>query len=170
VAVALALLASACSVEEVLSVPDCQTGGSAFIVAQSVPTGDLVPCFNPLPAGWEVTSVKINQDGSVFRMDSDRAGDDAAVLRYAERCDLDDAVSIPSDQDGADGFEYIERIEPGFRAERYFVFNGGCVWWEFDFDDDAQSGLAIELDNSLVLVTRESLNQSMRESFIDEEL
>ena len=36
-ATSLALFATACSVENSLSVPDCATGGSVFIVAQSVP-------------------------------------------------------------------------------------------------------------------------------------
>ncbi len=166
----LAVVVSACSVEEALPHPNCQAGGSVFIAAQSVPSADFAPCFNPFPTGWEVTSVKIDQDGTLIDLDSDRAGSHAAKLRYAETCERGEAVHIPTDHGGVAAFEYIERLEPGFRAERYFVFSGGCVWWEFDFDNDAPAALSIELGNSLDLRTRVSLNEMMSESFIDEEL
>lgn len=164
------LLTAACSVEEALPVPDCQRGESAFIVAQSVPTADLVPCLNPLPVGWEIDAVNIDQDGTAIRLDSDRAGLRAAGLHYVETCDLGEAVSVPSDQEGAETFEYIEQIEPGFRAERYYVFGGGCVWWDFEFESGASATLSIELQDRLVLTSRDDLNDNIRENFIDEEL
>lgn len=166
----LGLLSAACSVEKTLPVPHCEQGESALIVAQSVPTADLIPCFNPLPVGWEVDAVTINQDGTVIRFDSDRAGVGAANLYYAETCDLGDAVTVPSEQDGAEAFEYIEQIGPGFRAERYYLFPGGCVWWEFEFDADASATHSIEVQDRLMLVTRKFLNENIRQTFIDEQL
>ena len=169
-AAVLGLVAAACSVEHALPVPDCQRGESALIVAQSVPTADFVPCLDPLPTGWVADTTKIDQDGTVIRLSSDRAGAGAASLHYAETCEVGEAVSVPSDQEGAEAFEYVERIEHGFRADRHYVFAGGCVWWEFDFDADASATLSIELQDRLTLVTREFLNESIRENFIDEEL
>jgi hypothetical protein len=175
---AIALFAVGCSVEDSLPIPSCVDGGSAFIVAQSVPTGDLIPCFDPLPTGWEVESVKINQDGTVIRLDSDRAGEGAAGLHYADACDTGEAVPVPSDHDGADRFDNVETGEPGdsgsLRGQRYYVFSGGCVWWDFDFvgadDSVVLFSLSLELGNTLSLVTRDWLNESIRENFIDEEL
>ena len=57
--IALAVLASGCSIEETTSIPDCERGDSGILVAQSVPTADLVPCFTSLPTGWEPDIVKI---------------------------------------------------------------------------------------------------------------
>ena len=173
VAVTIAVLAasaSSCSVEDSQPMPSCEEGGTANIGAQSVPTAELVPCLDPLPAGWEVDNVRIDQDGMIVRFDSDRAGDDAAVFHYTATCDIGDAVSAPSEQEGAERFEDVERIEPGFRAQRYYLFEGGCIWWEFDFDDDATAALAIDLGDRLQTITRDALNEIVRESFIDVEL
>ncbi len=150
--------------------PDCIEGGTVNLAAQSVPSAQLVLCFDPLPAGWDVDNVRIDQDGTEVRFDSDRAGDDAAVFHYTATCDIGDAVSAPSEHDGADRFDHIERVDPGFRAQRYYVFEGGCMWWEFDFDEDATAALAIELGEHLTTITRDALNEMMRESFIDERL
>ena len=167
---ALALAASACSVEDVMEAPDCESGGSYIIVAQSVPTADLVPCFNTLPAGWEITNVRIDQSGTAIRLDSDRAGSGAAQLRYVDDCDREGAVSVPSDQEGANRYELIESVEPDFRARRYYTFVGGCVEWDFDFSADASAALSIELGDALILLTRTEINDIIRENLIDEEL
>ena len=168
--VALGLMGVACSVEEVLPPPWCLGGGSELIVAQSVPTATLVPCLGPLPNGWEVDGVRVDQDGSIVRLDSDRAGTEAARLVFSQHCDITDAVLVPSDQSGIPAYEAIGRIQPGFLGERIYIFKGGCVRWEFDFDPDVSATLAIDLQARLTLVPRSEINRSIRESFIDEEL
>jgi len=165
-----ALVAGGCSVEDSLPMPSCTEDGTTSLGAQSVPTAELVPCLDPLPEGWEVDNVRVDQDGMELRFDSDRAGDNAAVFHYTATCDIGDAVSTPSEQRGAERFEYVERIAPSFRAERFYVFDGGCIWWEFDFDADASAALAIDLGDRLQTVTRESLNEMVRETFIDVDL
>lgn len=170
VVVGIGLIAAACSLEQALPVPDCIDGGSGLIVAQSVPTAELVPCLGPLPDGWTVHGVTVDQDGSEVRLDSDRAGGNAARLHYRPTCDIGEAVSVPSDQEGAEAYEYIGRITSGFQADRIYLFEGGCVRWEFDFDSDASATLSIELQDRLELLSRASLNENIRETFIDEEL
>ena len=167
---AVSLVAAGCSVEETLPFPHCFEEGSGLIVAQSVPTADLVPCLSGLPDGWELDTIKVNQDGTVVRLDSDRAGDGAAVLRFAEECDLGEAISVPGNLEGAERFEFIERVTRGFRASRYYVFAGGCAWWDFDFAIGATSALSVELGDYLDLLTRDSINEGIRRGFIDEEL
>lgn len=169
---AVGLAASACSVEEQIGAPSCFGDGPVLIVAQSVPGASLIPCLDSLPAGWVVASTVIDQDGSVVRFDSDRAGAGAARLSYAETCEIGDAVPQLNDiaDVEAELYRRPERMTPGFREQKYYVFSGGCVWWEFDFDDDVSSTLSVELGSRLQLVSREALNENIRESFIDEEL
>lgn len=62
------------------------------------------------------------------------------------------------------------RHHPGLWAERYYLSPGGCVWWEFDFDSDASATHSIELQDLLMLFARQYLNETMRKSFIDEDL
>ncbi len=163
-------LLGACSVSSSLPAPACEGGESILIVAQSVPSAELLPCLTELPRGWTVQTVDVTQQGTTLRLDSDRAGTVAAVLRFVEACDTSDAVSLPSDLEGAELFEYIDQITPSFRAQRYYEFPGGCVWWDFDFNADNSAALSIDLGNSLALVSRDALNESIRNSFIDEEL
>lgn len=159
-----------CSIEDAQGEPSCLDGNTANLVVQSVPTAQLVPCFEALPAGWGVDDVQIDQDGTVILFDSDRAGGEAATFHFVAACELGDAVFIPSEHDGADRYELIERVDPAFRAQRFYVFEGGCMRWEFDFDDDAPAGLSIELGDRLVTVTRDFVNQAVRDQFIDEDL
>lgn len=170
VAAPFALVMAGCAMEEVLPEPSCVDGGTVFLAAQSVPTAELVPCFDPLPAGWGVGWVSIDQDGTGIGFDSDRAGERAAVFRFLESCDVGEAVSAPSEFDHTERYEFIERVDPSFVAERFYVFDGGCAWWQFEFDEGATAALAVELGDRLTLVSRSELDRSVRESFIDVEM
>jgi hypothetical protein len=165
----LVFTVAACSVEDVMTAPDCQSGGSILISAQSVPTADLLPCFNPLPPGWEIVQVQITQDGTKVQLNSDRAGQGAASLHFEDSCDTGGAALVPSDQAGAERYELIESVAPDFRGQRFYVFPGGCVWWDFDFSADASASLSIELGDALTLVTRLALREDISETFIDED-
>lgn len=163
-------LLSACAIEDSIPAPSCSTGGSHLIIAQSVPTASQVPCLDFLPTGWTVSQVSVNQDRSVITLDSDRAGSGAAVLRLDASCDVTDAISAPSEFPSAERFDHVERLAPGFRADRFYVFDGGCVSWSFDFDEDASATEAIAVGDALGLVSRKELNDGLRETFVDEEL
>jgi hypothetical protein len=166
----VAPLAAACSVEQTLPPPYCFEEGSGLIVAQSVPTASQIPCFADLPTGWTFASVLVNEEQTVVRLDSDRVGDDAAVLRLEESCDTSGAVESPSGQPAAERYDLIERLQPGLRAEQFYVFPGGCVWWSFDFDSGTSATEAVAVDDALELVSRVALNEGLRETFIDEEI
>lgn len=170
VIVLVALLATGCSIEDGQGEPRCEGGNTANIAAQSVPTASLVFCLEPLPDGWSVDNVRIDQDGTLIRLDSDRAGDDAAILHYTEACEVGDAVYTVSELDGAERYDLIEQVAPNFRAKRFYTFEGGCLWWEFDFAPEATSALSIELGDRLYTITRDEMNRAVRDSFIDEDL
>jgi hypothetical protein len=164
------VVAMGCAVDEALPAPRCTDGGSALIAAQSVPTASQIPCLAPLPDGWLVASVGIDQDGTVVRLDSDRAGDDAATLRLEAECDISNAVSAVTEFPTVARYDRIDRLEPGFRASRFYVFPGGCVWWSFDFDNDASATESVAIGETLELISRDEFNDSLRETFIDEDI
>ena len=160
---------AACSTEEAMDAPRCD-GGSTMLAAQSVPLASLAPCFERLPEGWSFTTITIDQGGTTVHLDSDRAGPGAATLRFGETCDVGSAAKVPSDLEGAERFDDIEGLQPGFRARVSYRFEGGCVAWRFAFDNDASATESVALEGSLRLVSRDELNASLRETFIDEEL
>jgi hypothetical protein len=168
---ALILVASACSVSETLTEPWCsRDSGTAWIAAQSVPTAQLLPCFDPLPTGWETERVTINNTGTIVTFDSDRAGGAAARFTFSDTCDIGDAVSTPSEYAETERFELVLEVSPQFRAKRHYRFEGGCVTWDFDFDASTPSAISVELGQSMRLPTRKEVNDYMRLNFIDEEL
>lgn len=168
--IAVCLLGAACSVQSATPLPSCTEGGSGLIAAQSVPSATLLPCVGSLPDGWTADAVDVNQDRTIIRFDSDRAGEDAAVLRFTESCDIGPAVSTPSDHDGAQRFDDIQRLQPSFKARRLYVFEGGCVTWLFDFDRGVSATQSVAIGDSLTLVPRQLVNDQLRATFVDEEL
>jgi hypothetical protein len=159
-----------CSVQQTLPPPNCFGDGAGLIVAQSVRSASQVPCLFDLPTGWTVATVQVNEHHSVVTFDSDRAGEGAAVLRLEEECDVTAAVPAPSDQPAAERFDLIERVQPSFRAERFYVFPGGCVSWTFDFDEGTSATESVSIGNALALISRQDLQDNVREDFIDEEI
>lgn len=170
VLVTAAASVTSCAMDDVLPAPECDGGGTVILVAQSVPDADLVPCFDPLPAGWVVASVTIDDAGTLVRFDSDRAGEGAATFGYLPVCELGRAVPTSSEHERTERYELVERVAPSLRAERTYLFDGGCVRWTFDFADGAPAALSIELGDRLSLVPRAELNRSIRESFVDAEV
>ena len=169
VAVAIMTTAASCAVDQALPPPKCEGGSAALIVAQSVPTAMQIPCLDRLPDGWSVASVSVNQERSGVRLASDRAGDNAATLHLVAECDTSAAVSAPSDLSEAERYDQIDRLEP-FRASRFYIFAGGCVSWTFDFDRDTSATESVAIGDALQLRSRQVLNDSIRETFIDEEI
>jgi len=166
-----ALAASAgCSATATMPAPECPTGGSSLIVAQSVPSASQVPCFESLPEGWSVSSVDVNQDRSVIRFDSDRAGPGAAILHLDRTCDVSAAVSTASEFPDAERFDQIEQLAPGFRASRFYRFDGGCVRWDFAFDHNASATEAVAVGDALRLIPRQELSDRLSETFVGEGL
>jgi hypothetical protein len=169
-ALLLAFFVASCSVQDATPLPSCGQGDSALIAAQSVPTAQMLPCLTHLPLGWDVDAVDITQDGTTIRFDSDRAGHHAAELVFAEMCDPTGAAQQQNDQDGVERFARTERVEPGLRAKSFHVFEGGCVTWSFDFDNDVPRSELDELDDTLVLHPRSAAQDGFAEFFPDRDL
>ncbi len=144
--------------------PDCGTGDDAITVAQSVPSATLVPCIATLPAGWELGGVRVKRDRTRLWLDSDLAGDRAveATLTPQDECDVSDATPVPSDEIGTERYEQPERLPPGLRSTRFYLFPGGCVTYRFEFDDEATPGLMFSVDQALAFQPRSTLLDHVR--------
>jgi hypothetical protein len=138
--------------------PDCGTGKTMVLAAQSVPSATVLPCVASLPAGWEVQHLDIRRGRTRFDLGSDRAGDHAVqvTLRPAGDCELGGAEPVPSGRVGARRFERPERLQ-GLRTTRVDVFEGGCVTYRFAFADDAPTAAVFEADQALGFQPREAL-------------
>ena len=97
-----------------------------WLEAQSVPSASQVPCVRPLPVGWALGNVAVNDGRSVISLDHDRAGE-VMVARLTAGCDVGQATEQASGQPGVRRYQLVERQGPDFSAVRFDVFPGGCV-------------------------------------------
>ena len=133
--------------------PSCGTDNVLVLMAQAVPAATSVPCMAALPAGWELGGVGIKRGEASFWLDSDRAGDRAVTVTLLppSGCRTDEAVEVLSDESDMERFEQPERLPPELRSTRYYLFEGGCVTYEFDFGADADTELLFAADSALGL-------------------
>jgi hypothetical protein len=159
-----------CGGGEEFPAPECGGGSTVLVEAQSVPTAGLLPCLDRLPDGWTIAHVRVDQGGTTVRLDSDRAGGGAAELRFRPSCDVTGAVRVSSDLPPAVRFDRIDQLVPRFRGARYYVSDGACTSWLFDFDDGVTATEAVAISDALQLVRRDVVETNVREHFVDEEL
>ena len=121
---------------QVTGTPTCGTSNLMVLMAQSVPEATSVPCVASVPAGWDVSSIHVKRERSTFTLDSDQAGTHAVVVTLvpADECSVDGASEVPSDEPDMRQFERPERVQPSLKSTRYYLFPGGCVTYQYDFD------------------------------------
>jgi hypothetical protein len=139
---------------------------SMVLAAQAVPTASLLPCIEDFPVGWIFGGSEISNGLSSFWLDSDRAGFQAVRVQLTETCDVSEAVEVTPGQDeaGTRRFEEPISLRPRFVANRYYVFEGGCVTYRFAFNPRIEPALAVDIDEALSFRSRLLFVERMRET------
>jgi hypothetical protein len=146
--------------------PNCDAehyGDILIIEAQSVPTAQHVPCVGALPVGWSLTDFTATNEGTHFYLDSDRAGFRAVKVQLRSDCNVRGASQVPSDTPGTEQYERIDTLGERYSGTRYYVFEGGCVTYDFDFTGDGRTELAREVSLALEFFPRAELEKLARE-------
>ena len=147
----------------VLQTPECREPSDQLVLmAQSVPSASMVPCLESLPVGWSFSGLDAREGSSRFHLNSDRAGVKAASVSLTPRCDVSEATEIPSDEPGTRRFEHIRAVGQDFAGTRYYVFDGGCVAYRFNFLGEGRTSLANEVSLGLGFFPREALAEELR--------
>jgi len=144
------------------SIPWCDDFSVLVLAAQSVPEAQIIPCIEAMPIGWEAGDANIDEQRTVFTLDSKIAGDSAARVELAPECDTSDHVQVPSDIADAERFEYVESIDTGVRGQRVYVFEGACVAIDIDFRVDVSAALISEISLAVGFITRDEVNDAVR--------
>jgi hypothetical protein len=139
---------------------------SMVLEAQAVPTASLLPCIEDFPVGWIFGGSEISNGLATFWLDSDRAGFQAVRVQLTEACDVSEAVEVTPGQDeaGTRRFEEPISLRPRFLANRYYVFEGGCVTYRFAFNPSVEPALAVDIDEALSFRSRLLFVERMRET------
>jgi hypothetical protein len=150
-------------------VPTCATpvGDLIKLMAQSVPSATQVPCIRSFPLGWSYAGSDVRSGVARFWLDSDRAGGRAVEVGLAPACATGGAtpVSPSPDESGIQVLEEPLGSTPGFSANRYLVFSGGCVTYRYRFAAGAAAALAEEADEALSLIPRSIVVSQVEDQF-----
>jgi hypothetical protein len=145
---------------------NCPVAESDFFVlmAQSVPSATLLPCISSLPAGWSYGGSDVRSGSSRFWLDSDRAGIHAVEVSLTPSCGIAGAVDVTNSttEAGVRAFLHEFVLHP-FRANRYFLFPGGCVIYRYRFGANADPVLALEADEALTFGLRAVVVEKVHE-------
>jgi hypothetical protein len=150
--------------------PTCTEGdkGAAngvILMAQSVRTASWVPCLKAaIPLGWDFEYLDARNGQSLFRLSSDRDGLRQEIdVRLEPSCQTTGSTEIRSDRDGMQRFERVRMTTPRFEGERYYVFDGGCIVFDFRLTGDNR-GEPLALASQVVgAVPRDDLRELVHE-------
>jgi len=138
----------------------CAPHEPLLLMAQSVPTAELVPCVEILPAGWTLGDVFVGNGRSRFTLTSDRGG--VLVAELTASCDLAGSVELTSERAGARRYLRIERNAAGVAMTRTYTFPGGCVTQRLAAPEASRQQLASESSSALGFTTRDALAAALR--------
>ena len=159
-AIVLGLSASACSVNAD-SLPGCDAGSDRLFVlaAQAVPSATLLPCVAELPSGWTFGGSDTRSGVFEFWLELGPSrsacgpGHAPGLVQPRGR-----RRGHASDRRGRHAaFRAAHAPSPGFSANRYYTFAGGCVVYAYRFAPEAPATLALEADQALTFRPRQPL-------------
>ena len=140
---------------------DCGQPEPLWLQAQSVPSASLVPCLNPLPAGWSFNSANVRSGWSTFILDHDRVGSQALIVRLTATCETSGTIEHSTGQPGARRYERPQPTGSGPGATWYTIFPGGCVTAQLHPAAATHAGFVEEATATLSFTSRGSLDQEL---------
>jgi hypothetical protein len=149
--------------------PSCeyhgQPGPMILLEAQAVPSATLLPCVQLLPAGWSVSDVFIHNGRARFTLDSDRVGPKAVTVVLERYCRVPRVHRVPSDESGTRRYEEIGAVRPGvgFTGTRFYLFQGGCVTYQFQFRGEERAEPIGEVTLAVSFVTRGAVRTQVQQ-------
>ena len=96
--------------------------------------------------------------------DSDRAGFRAVDLTFTATCDTGGTTEVLlNDEPGTKRFERVVLRDDRYVGSRYYVYNGGCVRYDFDLSGPGRTALAAEISAALTFVHRDPLVEKLEQ-------
>jgi tRNA A-37 threonylcarbamoyl transferase component Bud32 len=138
----------------------CTDPGPLWLEAQSVPSASLVPCLGPLPDGWEVARMTVNDGFSEITL-YDRLGLGTVIVWLTADCDIRGASLVPPAQPEVRRYLRTEGLAPQYSATRFEVFPGGCVTTSLTAPPVHQERVTSQAGALLSLISRQTLQQML---------
>jgi hypothetical protein len=168
--VPLLLVGCAVQPDDVGVTADCdQTGGDVnpvlVLMAQAVPTAQLIPCVGAVPSSWHRGPVDVRGGrGSFAFTTSSREDADEAILTVVltRSCDVSGATEVPSDEPGTQRYERLRDVGLGYEGDRYYVYDGGCTTLQFRLPEQDRAQQVGEAALAVSFVSRETVREGVR--------
>lgn len=148
----LVVALAACSADvgdvSVGPLPTCDTTsrGLMLLMAQAVPSAELIPCLEELPDGWELERARVQTGLGVLSLDNRGVGD--VTITLTESCDHPGNFVEGVGPAGSEVFDLVVADT----LTRHVVFLGGCVVIE-----SPVRLAAAEMTTEISFVTRKQL-------------
>jgi hypothetical protein len=137
--------------------PLCNAGNGGAVLAlpaQSVPSASEIPCVGALPLGWTFRHMDVRSGSTQLSLIPDVEGQEDVTVLLRSSCDTSGATQVPSNEVSSKRFERVLALERSYTAQRYYVFDGGCVTMSFDFTGPGRTELADEASLAISLISR----------------
>jgi hypothetical protein len=105
----------------------------------------------------------VRSGSSRIYLDSDRLEGTPFYAELTRSCDFGDATQVPTDEPGTRRYERVTLDDENYVGERYYVFEGGCVTYHFDFEGTGRTALAEEASLAMSLFSRAKGVELLRE-------
>lgn len=155
-----AVVLSGCSLpSDIGGLPECADSGRTprgglVLMAQAVPTAQLIPCVRSIPIGWTFDKLDARNGKAAFSFDSDREGIHALVVSLLPTCSVDGATPVPGDRPGVERYERVTSVDNGYIGERIYQFDGGCAVYSFNLQGESRAEPVTEITEALGFVER----------------
>lgn len=132
--------------------PTCDTTslGRLLLMAQSAPDAALIPCIGDLPPGWEFLRARTSASNGVLSFTNNTFDLDADVV-LSPSCDLPGARQADSPRPGTQLFI------GGDGTTISFTFEGGCIQFDYETRQLAESAEGHGLIDGVPFMTRDTL-------------
>ena len=168
VALILALVSTGCGPRlNRARAPRCEVSDPVILQAQAVPSAEWIPCIEAFPVGWSFGLLDVRSERVLFSLDSDRGGAHAVDIMLTESCDVSEVPEYQTDEPGTDFHEQSLLTKDSYSGVRYYVFEGGCVSYEFRFTGPGRSVLAHEVSQALGLMARRDIENELATRGLD---
>jgi hypothetical protein len=150
---------------------DCEMSGEPVnpllvLVAQAVPSAQLLPCIGTVPSSWRRGDVDVRAGRATFSFEpSTQDGPGQAVLSVVltASCDVSGATEVPSDEPGSRRYELLQDVADGYEGQRFYVYEGGCTTLDFRFPGEARAQQVGQASLAVDLVPRQLVRDGVRE-------
>lgn len=168
----IALLTAGCAItpSDVGVTADCGPEGDVenptlVLMAQSVPTAELIPCVQLEPAAWSLSDLDARSGRSTFTFRSsleEDAGHPLLTVTLTAGCDVSGATEVQSDEPLTRRYERLREISPGYVGDRYYVYPGGCTTYRFDLTSASRRQQIGAAALAVGFVSREAVREGVR--------